>query len=92
MVISPLRGYWFPYLAALKSLALTRGPSLFRQCSHPSTTLSHTCKEHCAIVMQLRDSKEAGCDYGYDGEEEFHAILSSFVTYRQIVISLTRVT
>ena len=22
--------------------------------------------------MQLRDSEEAGGDYGYDGEEEFH--------------------
>ena len=41
--------------------------------------------------MQLRDNEETGCDYGYDGEEEFHATSPSFVSYSKIVISLTRI-
>jgi len=42
--------------------------------------------------MQLRDSEEAGCDYGYDGEEEFHVRSSSFVTYSEIMVGLASIT
>ena len=41
--------------------------------------------------MQLRDSEEAGCDYGYDGEEEFHVRSSSFVTYSEIMVGLASI-
>ncbi len=41
--------------------------------------------------MQLRDSEEAGCDYGYEGEEEFHAISPPLVAYSKIMVSLARI-